>query len=168
MIPSIAWSSGASSKTMLAALPPSSRVSFLRAARHGPRDHLADGRRAGEGDLVDVGMPDQLHPDLAGPGDDVHHARRQLGLAHDVGEEIGGQRGGGGGLQHRRCCPAASAGAIFQASISSGKFQGMICAATPSERGVAAREGVVELVRPAGVVEEVRRRQRHVDVARSP
>ena len=27
--------------------------------------------------------------------------------------------------------PVASAGAIFQAAISSGKFQGMICAATP-------------------------------------
>ena len=31
--------------------------------------------------------------------------------------------------------PHASAGAIFQASISSGKFQGMICPATPSGRG---------------------------------
>ena len=32
--------------------------------------------------------------------------------------------------------PAASAGAIFQASISSGKFQGMIWAATPSGRAI--------------------------------
>ena len=31
--------------------------------------------------------------------------------------------------------PHASAGAIFQASMSSGKFQGMICAATPTGRG---------------------------------
>ena len=31
--------------------------------------------------------------------------------------------------------PQARAGAIFQASISSGKFQGMICPATPSGRG---------------------------------
>ena len=62
--------------------------------------------------------------------------------------------------------PAARAGAIFQASISSGKFHGMTWAATPSERGVAVREGVLELVGPAGVVEEVRRGQRHVDVAR--
>jgi len=30
--------------------------------------------------------------------------------------------------------PAASAGAIFQASINSGKFQGITCAATPSGR----------------------------------
>ena len=35
--------------------------------------------------------------------------------------------------------PAASAGAIFQASISSGKFHGMIWAATPSGR--ATRPG---------------------------
>ena len=32
--------------------------------------------------------------------------------------------------------PHASAGAIFQASIRSGKFQGMICAATPSGLGL--------------------------------
>ena len=31
--------------------------------------------------------------------------------------------------------PAASAGASFHASISSGKFHGMICPATPSGRG---------------------------------
>ena len=62
--------------------------------------------------------------------------------------------------------PAARAGAIFQASISSGKFQGMTCAATPSGRGVASGERVLELVRPAGVVPEVRGRERHVDVAR--
>ena len=32
--------------------------------------------------------------------------------------------------------PQASAGAIFHESMSSGKFQGMICAATPSGLGV--------------------------------
>ncbi len=61
--------------------------------------------------------------------------------------------------------PAARAGAIFQASISSGKFHGMIWAATPSGSRDAAREGVLELVRPARVVPEVGRRERHVDVA---
>ena len=35
--------------------------------------------------------------------------------------------------------PAASAGAIFHDSMSSGKFHGMTCAATPSGR--AARPG---------------------------
>ena len=33
--------------------------------------------------------------------------------------------------------PQASAGAIFHASISSGKFHGMTCPATPSGRGSA-------------------------------
>ena len=42
----------------------------------------------------------------------------------------------------------------------------MTCAATPSERGDPVREGVFELVGPAGVVEEVRRGEWHVDVAR--
>ena len=31
--------------------------------------------------------------------------------------------------------PAASAGAIFQAAINKGKFQGIICPATPSDFG---------------------------------
>ena len=31
--------------------------------------------------------------------------------------------------------PAAIAGAIFHASMSSGKFHGMTCAATPIDRG---------------------------------
>ena len=61
--------------------------------------------------------------------------------------------------------PAARAGAIFQASISSGKFHGMIWAATPSGRATRPGERVLELVRPAGVVPEVGRGERHVDVA---
>ena len=32
--------------------------------------------------------------------------------------------------------PHASAGAIFHAAMSNGKFQGMICPATPSGRGL--------------------------------
>ena len=62
--------------------------------------------------------------------------------------------------------PHASAGAIFHAAMSSGKFHGMICPATPSGPARCAREGVVELVGPTGVVEEVRRGERDVDVAR--
>ena len=61
--------------------------------------------------------------------------------------------------------PAARAGAIFQASISSGKFQGMTWAATPSGRGSGPKPGVAELVGPAGVVEEVGGHQGDVDVA---
>ena len=59
--------------------------------------------------------------------------------------------------------PAASAGAIFQASISSGKFHGMICPTTPT--ACLARKLAVQRLRPAGMVDEVADGQRHVDVA---
>ena len=85
--PSMAWSMGASSKMMLAALPPSSSVSALSVPGDGAADLLADGRRAGEGHLVHVGMLDEGKADLARPGDDVDHARRQVRLAAHVGEE---------------------------------------------------------------------------------
>ncbi len=64
--------------------------------------------------------------------------------------------------------PAASAGASFQAAISSGKFHGITWPATPSGRRRRAEPGVVELVGPARVVEEVRGRQRDVDVSGLP
>ena len=60
--------------------------------------------------------------------------------------------------------PAASAGAIFQASISSGKFQGMIWPQTPT--GAVARELALDQLGPAGVMVEVAGDQRDVDVAR--
>ena len=135
----MAWSIGASSKTMLAALPPSSRVSALSRAGDGAADLLADRGRAGEGDLVDVGMPDQREPDLARAGDDVDDARRQVGLAADVREEERRLSGVELAGLSTTVLPAASAGAIFQASISSGKFHGMTCAATPS--GCGSRPG---------------------------
>ena len=46
----------ASSKTMLAALPPSSMVNGLRVLARELRHVRADLGRAGEGDLVDAGM----------------------------------------------------------------------------------------------------------------
>ena len=62
--------------------------------------------------------------------------------------------------------PVASAGASFHAAISSGKFHGMIWPATPSGAACAPGERVLELVRPARVVEEVRGGERQIDVAR--
>jgi hypothetical protein len=59
--------------------------------------------------------------------------------------------------------PAASAGAIFQASISSGKFHGIICAADAI--GGVAGEFARQVLRPAGVIVEMPRDQRNVDVA---
>ena len=61
--------------------------------------------------------------------------------------------------------PQASAGAIFQASISSGKFHGMTCPATPSGRGAGPYPAYSSLSAQPGVVEEVRGHERDVDIA---
>ncbi|HVH11968.1 MAG TPA: aldehyde dehydrogenase family protein, partial [Longimicrobium sp.] len=73
-------------------------------ARAGGRgaDDLADLGRAGEGDLGDVGVADDLLANLAVAGDDVDHAGRQADLLADIGEGQGGQRGPLGRLEHDR------------------------------------------------------------------
>ena len=162
-MPSTAWSSAASSNTMFAALPPSSRVSALSLPGEGLVDPLADLGRTGERDLRHVLVGHEVHADLARPRDDVYDARRQVGLAATSANRSAVSGVVEAGLR-TTVLPAARAGAIFHASMSSGKFHGMTCAATPS--GVAAAgERVLELVRPARVVPEVRGRERHVDVA---
>ena len=85
-MPSTAWSIGASSKTMLAALPPSSRVSRLRVPATERAICPPDLGGAGEGDLVHVRVRDQRRAGRAGAGDDVDHAGRQVGLLADLRE----------------------------------------------------------------------------------
>ena len=127
-------------------------------------DPPADLRRAGERDLVDARMGHERHPDLARPRDDVDDARRQVGLAADLGEEQRRERRRRGGLEHdgvargerRRDLP----GQHQQREVPRDDLGG------DAERlRHAAGERVVELVGPAGVVPEVGRRERHVDVA---
>ena len=65
-----------------------------------PGDLPADLGGAGEGDLVDVGVRRPAPAGLAGAGDDVDDARRQVGLLADLGEEQRGERGGLGRLEH--------------------------------------------------------------------
>jgi hypothetical protein len=66
-------------------------------------DELADLGRAGEGDLVDIGMLDHT---VAGrvsiAGDDVDDAGREACLRDQVGQAQRGERGLLGGLQHER------------------------------------------------------------------
>ena len=105
-------------------------------AGHGAADLLADGRGAGERHLVHVGMLDQGKADLARAGDDVDDARRQVRLAARRRRRAAPSAASCSAGLRTTVLPAASAGAIFQASISSGKFHGMTCAATPSGCGV--------------------------------
>jgi hypothetical protein len=80
-------------------------------------------------------MVHQVRARLAGAGDDVHHpggssASRQISASSIA---VSGVVSAGFSTT---VLPHASAGAIFHAAISSGKFHGMICPQTPIGRGV--------------------------------
>ena len=126
-------------------------------------DRLADLGRAGEGDLVDVGVRHDRAAGVAGAGDDVDDARREVGLLADLGEEQRGQRGGLGRLEDDRVAARQGRGDLprqhQQREVPRDDLAG------DAERGRAVA-GVLELVGPAGVVEEVRGDDRDVDVAR--
>ena len=138
-MPSTAWSIGASSKTMLAALPPSSRVTFLPVPATARAIALPTLGRAGEGDLVDVRVRDTsawpVSPApvtmLTTPG-----GRSACWQISANSSAVSGVVSAG---LSTTVLPAASAGAIFQASISSGKFHGMTWPATPSGCGLVPR-----------------------------
>ena len=99
-MPSTAWSSGASSKTMLAALPPSSRVTFLSVPATVRAIALPTSVEPVKATLSTSGWADERLAGGAGAGDDVDDARRQVGLLADLGEEQRGQRRGLGRLEH--------------------------------------------------------------------
>ena len=128
-------------------------------------DQLADLGRARERDLVDALVLDQRLPDRRPAGDDVDDAGRQVALGDDLGQRERGQRRRLGGLEHdgvagrerRRDLP----GRHQQREVPRDDLPGH---AERARRRAVAR--VLELVGPAGVVEEVRGRERDVDVAR--
>ena len=163
-MPSTAWSSGASSKTMFAALPPSSRVRPLSV----PATPLAMSRPISV-EPVNATLSTPLWvtsdiPTAPGPGHDVDDAGRQVRLLADVGEQERGERRRGRGLQDDGVaggqCRGDLPGQHEQREVPRDDLGG------DAERvRRPARERVLELVRPAGVVPEVRRGERHVDVA---
>ena len=164
-MPSTAWSIGASSKTMLAALPPSSRVTFF----FDPATAFAMARPTSvepvNATLSTSSCETIAWPVRAGAGEDVHHAGRQVGLLADLGEQQRGQGSGLGRLEHDRVAARQRRGDLpgqhqereVPRDHLAGDAQGL---------RVGSVAGVLQLVGPAGVVEEVRRRRRDVDVAR--
>src|SRR3990170_1274700 len=164
MIPSTAWSSGASSKMMFAA---ELEGQLLAGSRNGMLDVLAHLRRAREGDLVDVRVPDERCAGATVARDDVDHARRHLRLAQDVAEQERGQRrrmrrlqdDGVPSRERRSDLPREHEHREVPRDHLPGHAE------RPRD---AVYERILELVRPAGVVEEVRRGERQVDVARLP
>ena len=140
---------------------------LLARGRAGAGDLLADLGGAGERHLLDAGVLHQRPAGLPRPGDDVDHARRQVGLLADLSEDQRGQRGGLGGLQHHRVAAGQRGGDLpgqhQQREVPRDDLAGH---AERARRRAVPR--VLQLVGPPGVVEEVRRGQRDVDVARLP
>jgi hypothetical protein len=122
---------------------------------------------AGERDLVHVRVGDQRRTGATRAGDDVDHARGQVGLLADLGEQQGGQRRGLRRLEHDRVAARQGRRDLpcqhQQREVPRDHLPGH---AQRLRVGPVARPG--QLVGPAGVVEEVRGDQRDVDVAGLP
>jgi hypothetical protein len=132
-IPSTAWSSAQSSKTMFAAFPPSSSVSFFPEPASSRMIALPTSVDPVNATLstspLTISAPARPSPVtmLTTPGGSsawrtTSQKRRAVSGVVSAGFST-------------TVFPAASAGAIFHASISSGKFHGMIWPATPTGRG---------------------------------
>ena len=95
-------------------------------------DQLADLGRAGEGDLVDIGVFSEGGPGrLPKPGDDVHYASGKPASVTSSPSRMAESGVCSAGLS-TMVHPAANAGASFHAAIIRGKFQGIIWPTTPT------------------------------------
>ena len=144
-------------------LPPSSSVSVLPLPAVALRMIAPDLGRSREGDLVDIRMIDKRRAGVAIAGDDIEHARAAGRPRAQISANSSAVSGVNSAGFSTTVLPAASAGAIFQASISSGKFHGMIWPTTPT--GTWSGNSRSMQLRPAGMMIEVARRQRHVEIA---
>ena len=128
----------------------------------GAANDAADFGRAGEGDLVHVGMVNKRGTGAAITGDDIHHPRRQADAGADFGEQQRGERGQFGGLQHHRVAHG-NGGGDFPRQHQQRKIP-RDDLADDAER-LMVRHFAVGQLRPAGVVIKVARDQRNIDVA---
>ena len=137
----------------------------LSRTRHHPADDLADLGGTGEGDLVDARVRDEGRAGLSGPRHDVDHAGRKVDLLDDLRQQQGGERRGLGRLEDGRVAAGESGGQLPRRH-QQGEVPRDDLAGHAERTGNPAGKGVVELVRPSGVVEEVGRGQREVHVPR--
>ena len=98
-MPSTAWSIGASSKTMLAALPPSSRVSDLRVPATARAIDLPTSVEPVNATLSTSPCSTTARPVSPAPVTMLTTPGGQVGLLADLGEQQRGQRGGLGRLE---------------------------------------------------------------------
>jgi hypothetical protein len=97
-------------------------------------------------------------------GDDVDDAGWEVGVADQLGQLERRERRCLRGLEHD-CVAAGERWSDLPRRHEQGKVPGNDLARDAEGAGPPARERVVELVGPARVVEEMRGRERHVDVA---
>ena len=103
-------------------------------------------------------------PGGAVAGDDVDHARRKIGVLQHLGQQQSRQRRRLGRLEHDGVA-GGECGGQLPGGHQQGEVPGDHLPHHAERPGCCAGEGVVQLVGPAGVVEEVGRRQRDVHVA---
>ena len=157
MMPSTAWSSAASSNTMLADLPPSSSVSPVPVPASARWISLPTAVEPVKAILSSAGA-DELGARAPVAGDDVDDAGGEVGLLADLGQQQRGQRRRLGRLQDR-----GVAGGERRRELPRRHQQREVPRhdlADDAARLVrAAAERVLQLVRPARVGEEVLRRR---------
>ena len=160
--PSTALSRSASSKTMKADLPPSSSDSFLPEPAVALRMILPTSDEPVKAIFCDAGMIDDRRTRVRAARQDVDDALRHAGALADLGEQDRGQRRELGRLQHHR-----AAGGERRRDLPGEHQQRKIPRddlADDAGRLVAGKLAV-ERLRPAGMMQEMADRQRHVDVA---
>ncbi len=136
---------------------------FLARARRRLADQPADFGRSGEGDLVDAGMRHQGLARSAVARHDIDDAGRQARIAADFGEGQRGQRREFGGLQDDRI-----AGGQRRSDFPRQHQQREIPwddLAADADRPLARKFRLYQF-RPAGVMIEMARHERHVEIAR--
>ena len=135
MIPSTAWSSAASSKMTLAALPPSSSVSRLPVPATARWISFPTSVEPVKATLATPGCFTSSAPARPSP---VTMLTTPAGSSawRRTSQKSSAVRGVVSAGLRTTVFPVASAGATFQASMRSGKFHGITWPATPSGRGV--------------------------------
>ena len=121
----------ASSRTMPADLPPSSRVHRLTSSPQVAPDAAPGGGAAGERDLVDQRVGDEVAPEVRVARQDADHARGTPASTSTSPSrnELTGASGDGFSMIG---APAASAAPSFMHVMNSGTFHGTMPAATPT------------------------------------
>jgi hypothetical protein len=137
-MPSTAWSRAASAKTMFAPLPPSSRVILRPVPARLCWMERPTAVEPVNATLSRPGWLTSVEPTSPAPGTTLTTPGGRSASAITSASTSSDSGVVSAGLI-TTVLPAARAGAIFQAAISSGKFQGITWPATPSGRGSAPR-----------------------------